>query len=141
QTLRLPVVRADVPPSDPLKRAARVATMLTAASLFPSHVLGEVSVLSRPARRRPIPAVLFLLLASASHAPAQEAYFLLMFGSQRTPPDPDQAHSFATFVRVRYNGPQPGVPIMEAHTISWLPENLHIRTRALLPEPGHNFDL
>jgi hypothetical protein len=115
--------------------------MLTTASFFPAHVLGEVPVLSRPACRRHLPAVLFLLLASVSHAPAQEGYFLLMFGSQRTPPDPAQAHCFATFVRVRYNGPQPGVPVVEAHTISWLPENLHIRVGALLPEPGHNFEL
>jgi hypothetical protein len=90
-------------------------------------------------------ACLFLpafLLCGARPAPAQEAYFLLMFGSQRTPPDPDHSHSFATFVRVRYNGgPQPGVPVIEAHTISWLPSNLDIRLLALLPEPGHNFDL
>jgi hypothetical protein len=115
--------------------------MLTTASLSPSHVFGEVSVPSRPACHRPLAAVLFLLLASVSHAPAQEAYFLLMFGAQRTPPDPVHAHSFATFVRVRYNGPQPGVPVMEAHTISWLPENLYIRVLALLPERGHNFGL
>src|SRR5204863_1128531 len=30
---------------------------------------------------------------------------------------------------------------IEAHTISWLPANLKIRFLALLPEPGHNFDL
>jgi hypothetical protein len=68
-----------------------------------------------------------------------------MFGAQRTPPDPDHAHSFATFVRVRSSasvpGLPPGPPVIEAHTISWLPANLHIRVLALLPEPGHNFDL
>jgi len=115
--------------------------MITMASLCSLSRPGEVLVLSRPACRWPLPAVLFLLLASASPAPAQEAYFLLMFGSQRTPLDPAHSHSFATFVRVRYNGPQPGVPVLEAQTISWLPENLHNRVAALLPEPGHNFGL
>src|SRR5437764_1394440 len=37
--------------------------------------------------------------------------------------------------------PPPSVSVVEAHTISWLPENLHIRVRALLPEPGYNFGL
>jgi hypothetical protein len=81
------------------------------------------------------------LLCGAGPARGQEAYFLLMFGSQQTPPDADHSHSFATFVRVCYNGPQPGVPVIESHTISWLPRNLDIRVLALLPEPGHNFDL
>jgi hypothetical protein len=91
--------------------------------------------------RRCLLVVAGFLLSSMQPALAQEAYFLLMFGSQRTPPDADHSHSFATFVRVRYNGPQPGVPVVEAHTISWLPDNLNIRVLALLPEPGHNFDL
>jgi hypothetical protein len=30
--------------------------------------------------------------------------------------------------------------LLEAHTISWLPCNLHIRTNALFAEPGRNFD-
>jgi hypothetical protein len=82
-----------------------------------------------------------LLLAGLSQAPAQESYYVLMFGAQQTPPDPAHAHSFATFVRVCHNGPTPGTPVIEAHTISWLPANLHIRVFALLPEPGHNFEL
>jgi hypothetical protein len=86
-------------------------------------------------------ALAVLLLTRVAPAVAQESYYLLMFASQRTPPDPDHSHSFATFVRVRCNGPQPGVPVIESHTISWLPANLRIRLLALLPEPGHNFDL
>jgi hypothetical protein len=30
---------------------------------------------------------------------------------------------------------------LEAHTISWLPANGIVRTRALCPEPGRNFEL
>jgi hypothetical protein len=82
-----------------------------------------------------------LLLSGIDAAPAQECYYLLMFGSQQTPPDPDHAHSFATFVRVRHDGPEPGVPVIEAHTVSWLARDLEPRTFELLPEPGHNFDL
>jgi hypothetical protein len=33
------------------------------------------------------------------------------------------------------------VPVVEAHTISWLPATLYIRMPALLPEKGHNFEL
>jgi hypothetical protein len=82
-----------------------------------------------------------LLLLGPGAAPAQEEYYLLMFASQRTPPEPEHSHSFATFVRVSHNGPQPGVPVIEVHTISWLPANLRIRLFALKPEPGYNFDL
>jgi hypothetical protein len=82
-----------------------------------------------------------LALASAVPARAGEAYFLLMFGSQRTVNNPDFSHSFATFVRATWDGPAPVAPRLEAHTISWLPSNLHIRAFALLPECGHNFDL
>jgi hypothetical protein len=82
-----------------------------------------------------------LTLASVGTARADEAYFLLVFGSQRTPPNPDYSHSFATFVKVTGEGPCLENPCLEAHTISWLPANLMVRTCALLPECGHNFDL
>src|SRR5262245_61246347 len=76
-------------------------------------------------------------------AHAGEAYYLLMFGSRRVPADPNYAHSFATSVRVRWvgNGPCQDPFLLEAHTISWLPANLKVRTMALRPECGKNFDL
>ncbi len=86
-------------------------------------------------------AAALLLPAGASRVAAHDAYFLLMFASQQTPPYPNHSHTFATFVRVRYDGAQPCHPVMEAYTISWLPANLKIRDAALLPEPGHNFGL
>lgn len=74
------------------------------------------------------------LLAGAGPAGAGEAYYLLLFAAQRERNNPNYAHSFATFVRA---GPER----LEAHTISWLPANLDIRTGAFLPEAGQNFGL
>jgi hypothetical protein len=83
------------------------------------------------------------VLALPGATRAGEAYYVLMFGSQRVPNDPDYSHIFATFVRATWPGgePCPGPPRLEAHTISWLPRNLEVRTLALLPECGHNFEL
>jgi hypothetical protein len=88
-------------------------------------------------------AVLVAGLAFPAAAPAGEAYYLLMFGSQRVPANPNYSHSFATFVRVCWfgDGPCPPAPCLQAHTISWLPCNGVVRTLALLPECGHNFEL
>jgi hypothetical protein len=88
-------------------------------------------------------AAVFLALALPHGARGGEACYLIMFGSQRIPNQPNYSHSFATFVRVSWpgNGPCPGKVILEAHTISWLPRNLIIRTWAVLPECGYNFGL
>jgi hypothetical protein len=83
---------------------------------------------------------LLLIAVTAGAARAEESFFLLMFSSQRMPRNPNYAHSFATFVRASCGGPGAGT-VLEAHTISWLPANLCIRTFALLPECGQNFDL
>src|SRR3954452_3921709 len=82
-------------------------------------------------------------LVGASPARAGEAYYLLMFGSQRIPNNPNYSHSFATFVRVCWpgNGPCPHNATLEARTISWLPRTMVVRTLALRPEWGYNFDL
>ncbi len=77
----------------------------------------------------------------APAARACDTYFVLVFGSQRTPNEPNYSHSWATFVRVSYEeAPRRGCRF-EAHTISWLPANLVVRTLALHAEPGHNFEL
>jgi hypothetical protein len=82
--------------------------------------------------------VLLLTLISASQGVAAERYYVLVFGSQRVPPDSDDSHTFAAFVRLKDT---PVGPRLECYTISWLPANLVIRTGALLPEPGRNLDL
>ena len=82
------------------------------------------------------------LLLFAGQAPAEEFYYLTMFGSQTTPNNPNYSHTFATFVRASGEGPCPtGYVVEDCFTISWLPTSLKVRTRALLPECGHNFDL
>jgi hypothetical protein len=82
-------------------------------------------------------------LTSPPTARAGEAYYLLMFGSQRIPNNPNYSHTFATFVRVRWagNGPCCAPFVCDAYTISWLPANMKVRVNALCPEPGRNFDL
>jgi hypothetical protein len=86
--------------------------------------------------------ILFFMSVSQT-AQAGEEYYLLMFGSQRVPANPNYSHTFTTFVRATWAGdsPCPVNPVLEIHTISWLPANLKIRTGALSPECGHNFDL
>jgi hypothetical protein len=85
----------------------------------------------------------FLLLARPAPGWAGEACFVLMFGSQRIPNQPNYSHTFATFVRATWAGDacRPGPISLEAHTISWLPSNLVVRCCALLPECGRNLDL
>jgi len=59
------------------------------------------------------------------------------------PANPDYSHTWATFVRATWAGdsPCPENPILEVTTISWLACNGIVRTLALLPEPGRNFEL
>jgi hypothetical protein len=82
--------------------------------------------------------VLLVMLLGASQGVAAERYYVLVFGSQRVPPNADASHTFAAFVRLTV---APVGPRLECYTISWVPANLVVRTRALLPEPGHNLNL
>lgn len=88
-----------------------------------------------------ITAALFFLPAGGANA--GEAYYMLMFGSQRVPANPDYSHTYATFVRATWDGdgPCPNNPTIEAHTISWLPRTLVVKTRKLRPECGVNLGL
>jgi hypothetical protein len=87
--------------------------------------------------------VLLALLAMPDRAAAGDEYYLLMFGSQRIPNNPNYSHSFATFVHVWWPGdcPMPPFFFLEAHTISWLPQSMRVRTNALCAEPGWNVPL
>ena len=82
-------------------------------------------------------------LTLAGNARGGEEFYVLMFGSQRIPNNPNYAHTFATFVRVCWDGPGPCPKNaqLESHTISWMPANLQPRVMALLPECGTNLDL
>ena len=87
--------------------------------------------------RRQFRLAAFLVLTIPPLATAGEDYFLLMFGSQQIPNDPNYSHSFATFVRVSWpgDGPMPKNPTIEEHTISWLPENMRVRLATVFAEP------
>ena len=83
-----------------------------------------------------------VLLLLAGPAPADEFYYVAVFGAQRTPNDPNHSHCFATFVRACGDGPCPTTfTVEDCFTISWLPANATVRTHALLAECGHNFTL
>jgi hypothetical protein len=83
--------------------------------------------------------VLALLGALAGRVNATEAYYVLVFGTQRTPNDPNYSHSFATFVRAVWDSKGP--PCLEVQTVSWLPRDLRIRVLAVAPQCGVNLDL
>lgn len=71
-----------------------------------------------------------------------EACYLVVYGSQRIPNNPNYSHTFATFVRASCPGEVAGgATALEAHTISWLPANGVVRTLAFCPECGRNFGL
>jgi len=92
---------------------------------------------------RPSCIAIVIHLMCASLGSAGEDHFILMFGSQRIPADPDYSHTFATFVRATWEGDGacPKNPTIESHTISWLPCNGVVRTLALCPETGRNYEL
>jgi len=68
--------------------------------------------------------------------PADERYFLLLFGSESQPKRAVLTHTWATVVRVPADG-----GAIESHTISWMPKTLKIRPFAFQVEPGVNLDL
>lgn len=88
-------------------------------------------------------AAVLLPLGATSQARAGEAYYLLMFASQTIPNEPDYSHTYATFVRATWPGDcPPKAPItLETVTISWLPQELPVRTYKLRPECGRNYGL
>jgi hypothetical protein len=79
--------------------------------------------------------VLLLLLAGAVRA--DDRYYLLVFGAQRMPPEPNYSHSFALFIHAGDNG----AAALEGHYISWLPRTLKLNAAALHPEPGGNLPI
>lgn len=84
-----------------------------------------------------------LALALAGPARGGEAHYLLMFGAQRIPNNPNYAHSWAAFVKASWDGdgPPTGPARLEAHMISWLPADGVIRSFTLRAEPGRNYGL
>ena len=76
----------------------------------------------------------------ATPAPPNERYHVMIFGSQSTPKVPRFVHSWATMVKVT---DQPGgaAPLIEQHTISWMPATFRIKPWWFHVEEGTNLDL
>src|SRR3954452_5499899 len=80
-------------------------------------------------------------LALPGAARADTFYYAMVFGSQRTPPDPRYSHTFATYVKATGRGRCAQAYRLEAYTASWLPRSLDIRVLAVLPECGVTISL
>src|SRR5207245_2376644 len=85
--------------------------------------------------------VLAILLWVPSSGLASEYYFVTVFASQRRLKQPEHAHSFAVFVRLRGEGCDLSKYQMEYFTISWLPATLDVRLFTLQPQEGVNLEL
>ena len=72
--------------------------------------------------------------------PANERYYVIVFGSQSTPKLARFTHTWVTGVRVTRNDGQ-AEPALETHTISWMPATLRIRTLSRHIEPGVNLGM
>jgi hypothetical protein len=68
-------------------------------------------------------------------------YFLAIFGSQSSPKLLWKTHTFGTAMKATTDPATGTLILVEAHTISWLPQTMHLRPLALHPEPGKNFSL
>jgi hypothetical protein len=86
-------------------------------------------------------AALITVVLSAGAARGEERYYAMIFGSQSSPKLLRYTHTWATFIRVVGEGDDLRNYQVYAHTISWLPESLAVRTWSLLPEKGVNLDL
>ena len=92
-----------------------------------------------PTFSRWLTGVIVLASLAAGPAPAEERYYLLVFGSQTHPAQVRYTHTFGTFVRVCTDGPDSGP--LEVVTISWLPKSLVLHPLSPIPQEGVNLDL
>jgi hypothetical protein len=76
----------------------------------------------------------------ATPSPKNERYFLILFSSQSTLRIPRYTHSWGTVVKVT-DVPGAEQPAVEAHTISWLPDSLEIRSWRIWVKPACNLGL
>jgi hypothetical protein len=84
-----------------------------------------------------------LLLANAFclASRAEESYYVIVYGAQRTPNVPRFTHSFATFVKATGEGADKTKYKIEEHTISWIAKTKDIVVARAIPEPGVNLSL
>ena len=87
------------------------------------------------------PIAILLIFSSSNRVDAHESYYMLMFAYQHPQGKPHLCHTFATFVKVQWKEGKEENGTLYYHTISWLPKNLKVRLRCLLPEEGKNLTL
>ena len=78
---------------------------------------------------------------SPARSAAEERHYVVIFGAQPSPKVVRNSHTWATFIRAVGEGPDPAGYQVFAHTISFVPASLRVRTLALDAEPGLNLDL
>jgi hypothetical protein len=86
-------------------------------------------------------AILLLANISCLTARADESYYLIVYGAQRTPNVPKFAHTSATFVKATGEGDDKTKYKIEEHTISWIAKTKDIVVARARPEPGVNLSL
>jgi len=74
-------------------------------------------------------------------ARADESYYMIVYGAQRTPNVPRFTHTFATFVKATGEGNDKTGYKVEEHTISWIAKTKEIVVARARPEPGVNLSL
>ena len=72
--------------------------------------------------------------------PPGEHFYVTLFASQTTPRIPRLSHSWGTVLRVVDQG-EGRPPLVESHTISWLPATLDVHPWNFRPEKASNLDL
>lgn len=108
----------------------------------PALVFGALTLLAAGcalnAVRPPTPAA-DLDAASLNYAEPGERFYVLIFGSQNFPKKPAYSHTWATVARAVDRPGQP--PLLDVHTISWLPATLDIHPLDFSVERGTNLSL
>lgn len=109
---------------------SRFSSLLIALVL--SCVVGCTSPRRTPSPARQLSAMDLL----AAPAEPNVRYYVMLFGSQATPKTPHRSHTWAMAIKATC---LPGAaPILETHTISWMPQSLNVRWWKLNVEPGFN---
>ncbi len=100
--------------------------------------LGMLSGCAHHALRPPSPATRHNS-AGLNYAAPGERFYVIVFASQSVPRLPARTHTWATVVRALEFPDK--APVLEVHTISWLPATLTIHPLRLTVEPGTNLGL
>ena len=117
----------------------------TVKETVPLKAPADAPAESKPVLSAPVPPV------KTPPGKLQTRYFMLIFGSESVPKRGPRTHTWMTIVKAT---PRPDVAKpydpdgdpkkyydLLAHTISWMPRSLHIRTIKFRAEPGVNLDL